>query len=550
MLGRDRDAHRPAADGEPADGPTSADGPDVDGANTGSPNTGNTNTGGPRTGGPDAGGAEQLSRVIPTQVDPTARAASGLIGGPWGRHAVIGRQWFWTPLRVILALAILMLALGWIQKSPCQSGNWALSQPVADSHGKLVYITGKEYVRLCYSDIIPLYGVEGLAQGQVPYKDHAVEYPVLTGYFMYAAATVARQYDSLADGVPGLPHPPPVQTYYEVTALMLSICLLVTVWAVARIARRRVWDAAMVALAPLVAVQGFTNWDLFAVMFATTGMLAWARRRHALAGVLLGLGAAAKLYPLFLLGPLFVLCLRAGKMREFGRALAGAVIAWSVVNVPVAVLWTQSWERFFTLNRTRPADPDTLWRVGETLTGSQIDPSVLNVGVGVAFLLVCIGVAYLAWAAPRRPRVAQLAFLLVAGFLLTNKVWSPQYSLWLVPLAVLARPSWRIFLTWQAIDAFLWFPRMYWFLKTRMQSYQNVDGYHVLVRGIDEGWFHLVVVFRDAAVVLYCIMVIRDILRPDKDPVRVDGDDDPAGGVLDRADERPQAAEEPEAVPV
>ena len=29
-------------------------------------------------------------------------------------------------------------------------------------------------------------------------------------------------------------------------------------------------------------------------------------------------------------------------------------------------------------------------------------------------------------------------FLIVAAFVITNKVYSPQYSLWLVPLAVLA----------------------------------------------------------------------------------------------------------------
>ena len=34
-------------------------------------------------------------------------------------------------------------------------------------------------------------------------------------------------------------------------------------------------------------------------------------------------------------------------------------------------------------------------------------------------------------------------FLIVVAFTLTNKVYSPQYSLWLVPLAVMARPRWR-----------------------------------------------------------------------------------------------------------
>jgi hypothetical protein len=33
-------------------------------------------------------------------------------------------------------------------------------------------------------------------------------------------------------------------------------------------------------------------------------------------------------------------------------------------------------------------------------------------------------------------------------------------------------------------------------------------------------------------------MVVRDILRPEHDPVRADGTDDPSGGVLDGAPDR------------
>ena len=36
--------------------------------------------------------------------------------------------------------------------------------------------------------------------------------------------------------------------------------------------------------------------------------------------------------------------------------------------------------------------------------------------------------------APRRPRFGAMAFLVIAAFLLTNKVYSPQYVLWLLPL--------------------------------------------------------------------------------------------------------------------
>ena len=127
-----------------------------------------------------------------------------------------------------------------------------------------------------------------------------------------------------------------------------------------------------------------------------------------------------------------------------------------------------------------------------------------------------------------RPRVAQLAFLLLAGFLLLNKVWSPQYSLWLLPLAVLARPRWRSLLLWQATEALVWVPR-------RCCTTSGTDN-----RGIEVEWFFLGVIVRDIAVVVLMALVVRDVLRPDEDVVRTSwpGVDDPAGGVLDGADDR------------
>jgi hypothetical protein len=71
-------------------------------------------------------------------------------------------------------------------------------------------------------------------------------------------------------------------------------------------------------------------------------------------------------------------------------------------------------------------------------------------------VLCCVAIAALALLAPRRPRLAQLSFLVLAAFLLTNKVYSPQYVVWLVPLAALARPRWRDFLIWQAAEVLHW----------------------------------------------------------------------------------------------
>jgi uncharacterized membrane protein len=289
-----------------------------------------------------------------------------------------------------------------------------------------------------------------------------------------------------------------------------------------------------VAISPIVLVHAFTNFDLLATAFTATGLLAWARRKPALAGVLLGLGAAAKLYPLLLLGPLLVLCLRAGKMRGWSIAAAATVGTWLAVNLPFMLLVPAGWKQFFRLNTMRPMDPDSVYNVISYFSGwkgfdgtlvAGETPTWLNAVSGALFISCCAGIAYVGLTAPRRPRVAQLCFLVVAAFLLTNKVWSPQYSLWLVPLAVLAIPHWRLLLGWMLIDAVVWVPRMFYYL--------GPDN-----RGLPAGWFLGTVIVRDLAVLGLCVLVIREIYKPGTDLVRLAGDDDPAGGFLDGAPDK------------
>ena len=459
-------------------------------------------------------------RVIPSWADPVTAQASEAVGGPWGRHAVTGRALFWTPLRVCLLLTTAVLAAAWIKQAPCSDGNWA---------------GWVQYTHFCYSDTVPLFGLHHLDTGQVPYLESGVEYPVLTGAFMALASLVGRAYDGVAEAVALLPQVPAVQSYYVVTCLLLSFCALLTTRAVLGLSGRRPWDAAMVGLSPLLFVHAFTNWDLFAVALATLGLWAWARRRPVLAGVLLGLGVAAKLYPALLLGVLFLLCLRAGRLRTWLRTALAAVGTWLVVNVPVALAAPENWSRFFRLNSSRPADPDTIWNMLLQASGQRLfdgplaagqSPTVLNAVVAGLLLLLVLAAGWLTLAAPVRPRVGQLAFLVVAGFLVLNKVWSPQYSLWLLPLAVLARPKWRSLLLWQATEALLWVPRLLWYLGA-----EN--------RGVDVEWFFLAVTIRDVAVLVLMGLVVRDVLRPDGDVVRTSwpGVDDPAGGVLDGSDD-------------
>ena len=491
-------------------------------------------------------------RDCPSRTDLLGAALSNVVGGPVGRHAVIGRTTFLTPLRVMFLIALVFLALGWSTKAAClqSTGTGPGEARVANWQNQ------RAYYELCYSDTVPLYGAELLSQGKFPYKSSWVEkdaggkqqirydgrpavrymeYPVLTGVYQYVSMALAKTYTALSR-VTGLPVTAEVVVFFDVAALGLALAWLTTLWATAGLAGRRVWDAALVGASPLVFFQMFTNFDALATALAVGGLLAWARRRPILAGVLLGLGVAAKLYPVLLLGPLLVLGIRTGRLGGLARTAAATVATWLAVNLPVMVLFPRGWSEFFRLNARRGDDMDSLFNVVKSFTGWQgFDPNLgfwqppqrLNEVVLTLFVLCCAAIGYVALTAPQRPRVAQLAFLVVAAFLLTNKVWSPQFSLWLVPLAVLALPHRRILLTWMTIDALVWVPRMYYL-------------YNVPNRGLPEQWFTAAVLLRDIAVLALCALVVRQIYRPEEDLVRWGGRvDDPAGGVFDRAGDAP-----------
>ena len=132
--------------------------------------------------------------------------------------------------------------------------------------------------------------------------------------------------------------------------------------------------------------------------------------------------------------------------------------------------------------------------------------------------------AVLALAAPRRPRLAQLIFLTTAAFLLTNKVWSPQYVVWLVPLVVLARPKIVGYLIWQVAEVG-YFYAIWAFLITVIEGASTPGA-------IGSGLYFTSVLARFFAVLLLCGLVVRECLHPERDVVRSAGLDDPAGGVL------------------
>lgn len=371
-------------------------------------------------------------------------------------------------LAVVLACVVGTMAVGALSKAPCASGQY----------------DGRQYRWLCYTDIVPLVGTEQLAGGRLPFLEECVEsehncdeYPVLTMYLMRVTAWI---------GGTGY------TAFYWANVVVLTgfaAAAATFLWMLA--GRRALWFA----LAPTLAIYGVVNWDLAAVALATGAYAAFAARRDGLAGVLLGLGGATKLYPLFLLLPLFLQGVQDREPDRSVRVLWWTVGSWVAVNLPFAVLAPRGWIEFFRFNSERIPDFDSLWYLAcRYVPGACVSTNEVNMGSAVAFgLIVAVVWRFKAHRNPGFPRWT-LGLPILIAFLLTNKVYSPQYGLWLLPWFALVGPDLRRFVAFELADIAVF--------VTRFSFFGTLTG---VMETPQQWWFEVAVLLR-AAVLIWCLV--------------------------------------------
>jgi uncharacterized membrane protein len=331
-----------------------------------------------------------------------------------------------TIVVALLVASAAGLGAGFALKAPCAPGDW----------------DGKQYRRLCYSDIVSLYGVRGLSEGRFPYLETELEYPAGTGLYI---GLVAKTTTTLV-------------SFVFANAVGLALMGLGATLALAAIALdpRRVL---LFALAPAMVLYAFHNWDLLAVGLTCFAMFAFLRRAYGWAGFLLGLGAATKLYPAFLL-PAFGLVVWRSDRRS--------AVLLMLANFDG---WKHPWE----FQSSRGPNFETSWFMLQRhfATGSSFwstsYASVVNWISGATFV---VGAGVLLALESRRERVRPfaLSFGIVALFLLTAKVFSPQYALWLLPFfAVLRLPMWS-YAAFAVTDAAVWIAVSSFFLALQYHT--------------------------------------------------------------------------------
>ena len=323
-------------------------------------------------------------------------------------------------LRILIALAIGASLLSFAKFSHCENTGWA---------------TPDQYIHACYSDIPALFGSRGLDKNEWPFAsdDNSVEYPVVTAMAMYVTSFVANSPAS----------------YFNVNIFFLILLFIATVVLVRKI---RPEFAYLVPVAPAMIASLYINWDMWAIATIMLAIYWFDRKKYLYSALIMGLSISTKFLPVFLLIPIAFILWRDDKVKELIKYVGIVAATWIALNLPFALTTPTGWWRFYKLNLERGPDWGSFW-----LALQQLGISLTNLNyLSVLLLLIALtSVAILLFELKYTPTLASVAFIVLASVMVASKVYSPQYVLWLTPLAAIAltnKKDLHAFWLWQATE--------------------------------------------------------------------------------------------------
>ena len=304
-------------------------------------------------------------------------------------------------------LAIIAALISFLKFDYCRSNGWA---PPSD------------YIHACYSDLPALFGERGLITNTWPYSSatNAVEYPPVTGLVMWATSFLVNDNGNK------------YRNYFDVNALLIALLFIASVIILKKL-KPQLWY--LLPVAPAVVASLYINWDIWAVVSALAAIYYFDVGKYNKSAIALGLSIATKFFPVVLLLPIALILFRKSKIKELVRYLVITSATWLLINLPFIITTPAGWFRFFKLNSERAADWGSIWHALE-IFGLKINQ--LNLVSIVAFAILALAFTLFVFGIPEVPTLASIAFFIVAIFITASKVYSPQYILWLTPLAILA----------------------------------------------------------------------------------------------------------------
>jgi hypothetical protein len=318
----------------------------------------------------------------------------------------------------------------------------------------LLHVGFYKHKQVIDTPVYQRYG-NAIADGKVPYRDFAVEYPPgALPMFALPGLAEAGSDQQVSTGF---------RRSFETLMWICGAAALAALAVVLRILRRsdvNVWGSlCFAAVAPLLLGSVIlSRFDLWPAAICAAALAALVSNRLRLGHALLGLGITAKLFPVVFVPLGIAYAWKQAGRREALSCLALVAGVVAAVFLPFVVLSPGGvWDSLY-VQLSRPLQVESLGAslllvghhvfgfglAGETSHGSQNLAGTAAGAFALASTLVQVGVLGWIWASFARGRgdgeaLVRSTAATLCAFVALGKVLSPQFLIWLIPIVPLVR---------------------------------------------------------------------------------------------------------------
>ena len=310
------------------------------------------------------------------------------------------------------------------------------------------------------------YSSRVVALGQLPYQDFAVEYPPLALVFLTLPRLIAANSATYAN-------------VFAIEILLFSLLGLLLISALARRLNLSLWKTlaiytlALLAIGPIIAHR----YDLIPAIIVLLALYTFSQGKHKTSWALLAVGVMTKIYPA-ILAPIFLLYYwRHRQNRQAIVGIATFAITTAVIMAPFLLLSPDGLLNSFSYHAQRGLQCESTYSsflllgqmLGLTSVEMEFSFGSLNITSPLADVLAKVSPLVMLFSLvavywffyksqsepavvqqtpslinqPDTARIVSYSLLAMLAFIITNKVLSPQFIIWLYPLIPLVVGRWR-----------------------------------------------------------------------------------------------------------
>ena len=329
-----------------------------------------------------------------------------------------------------------------------------------------------------YSDAnLYFYYSSQMTSGQLPYRDLAVEYPPIALGLFILPNLFAQDVNAYIGA-------------FTIEVLLFDLMGMVFIYLLARrlklntAATLTIYTLCLLAIGPTV----IEHYDLMPAVMVLASLYAFSRGWYKLTWVVVAIGMLTKIYPIVVAPLLLVQQLSARQYRPIISGVATFLVTAAVIIIPCLALSPQgfwdsvsyhaqrglqiesTYSSFLLMGRSLGLTSLEVWYdYGSINVVSPLADALAKLSPAIMVLLLAVVYWLFYRQAKRQPGLNIMTnhwVLAVIVFMLSSKVLSPQFIVWLYPLIPLVTGYWRhvswlVFLPVGLLTNYV-FPGHYW----------------------------------------------------------------------------------------